>query len=828
MIPTANYGALVSLLAAALGLAISLAPAQAQDATSLDSEAVQLQFAFERVPWRDVIRWVAEEGDLALHYEDLPTGSFTYSDPNSFAYQDAIDRLNLFLLPQGYALVRSGKLLSVINLGDPRSMQQLDALAELVTADQLDERNSHDVVKCLFPLGELKAEDAVEELSVLSLMTTPAVFNKTNQIMITDSVAKLRNVKAILDAFTPSTLQNGTVIKSFPLEYVSAEDILVVARPHLGLATDEMIGIDVSLSADLQGKNIFVTGVEDKVKLIENLVASLDKPAGRITAEDGGSILQSHSVEGGNIDTIYNVLQTLLAGKSLRLSIDKEASAIVALASAEIQKEIADTVTQLKAADAAFEVIPLKTVDPYLAVSLLEQMLDLPETAKERERMGPDVPKIDADPGNMRLYVRGKKHQIEQIKKIVEGLDVAGTTDGEPLRVFPMKGKAAIEVLETTVKFWREENPVIFYPSENAASIDETERVTASDSAAASKLVTVSTNERDRLSPRYLTDNLDSQAPAIRCQLTARGLLLQCEDTSALSLFEDRLRTIAGPGDSIPSPPIVFYLKYTKPDDALQMLAELLDGGESAREGAAGTLINGYVSSSSSFLGSIVASREGTTTMMAGSITVVADSRLNRLIAQGTTSDIETIENYLKIIDKDSSITEIKTYGTSHVIELLHTSASEVADAIREAYAGRVGGGGATGPAGKQAQAAPTKEPQRDSKEEGEKKVAASKPVKNLEPQMTLAVHEPSNSLIVTAPEQLFLEVQELAMLIDSRSEQTMQVLSTEDSAMMQAIFQTGSSDSRSRSSNGRSSQDSSRSRNQSQISDLLRSKFGR
>lgn len=827
MTKTANFGAFVFLLAAAMGLAVYPSPARSQDSITKDPEAVQLQFAFERVPWRDVIRWVAEEGDLALHYEDLPTGSFTYSDPNAFAYQDAIDRLNLFLLPQGYALVQSGKLLSVINLGDPRSMQQLDALAELVTADQLEERSPHDVVKCLFPLGELKAEDAVEELSVLSLMTTPAVFNKTNQIMITDSVAKLRNVKAILDAFAPSTLQNGTVIKSFSLEHVSAEDILVVARPHLGLATDEMIGIDVSLSADLQGKNIFVTGVEDKVKLIENLVASLDKPAGRITVEEGGSILQSHSVEGGNIDTIYNVLQTLLAGKSLRLSIDKEAGAIVALASADVQEEIAATVTQLKAAEAAFEVIPLKTVDPYLAVSLLEQMLDLPETAKERERMGIDVPKIDADPGNMRLYVRGKKHEIDQIKKIVEGLDVAGTTDGEQLRVFPMKGKAAIEVLETTVKFWREENPVIFYPSEDEASIDETERVTASDSTS-SKLVTVSTNERDRLSPRYLTDNLDSQEPAIRCQLTARGLLLQCEDTLALSLFEDRLRTIAGPGDSIPSPPIVFYLKYTKPDDALRMLAELLDGGESAREGAAGTLINGYVSSSSSFLGSIVASREGTTTMMAGSITVVADSRLNRLIAQGTTSDIETIENYLKIIDKDSSITEIKTYGTSHVIELIHTSASEVAAAIREAYAGRMGGGGAAGPAGKQAQAAPQKEPQRDSKEEGDKRVAASKPVKNLEPQMTLAVHEPSNSLIVTAPEQLFLEVQELAMLIDSRSEQTMQVLSTEDSAMMQAIFQTGSSESRSRSSNNRSSQDSSRSRNQSQISDLLRSKFGR
>ncbi len=75
-----------------------------------------LQFAFEGAPWRDVIKWLATECDLALHVGNLPTGSFSYSDPNSFTHQEAIDRVNLFLLPQGFTLVRSGKLLSVIDL----------------------------------------------------------------------------------------------------------------------------------------------------------------------------------------------------------------------------------------------------------------------------------------------------------------------------------------------------------------------------------------------------------------------------------------------------------------------------------------------------------------------------------------------------------------------------------------------------------------------------------------------------------------------------------------------------------------------------------------
>ena len=139
-----------------------------ENASAVDPATVR--FSFAGVPWRDVINWIAEEANLALHVDSIPSGSFTYSDPSTFTHQAAIDRINLFLLPQGYTLVRNGNLLSVINLSDPRSLQQLDALATLIRVEELDERASHDVVKCLFPLGPLEAEEAVEELSAIKLM----------------------------------------------------------------------------------------------------------------------------------------------------------------------------------------------------------------------------------------------------------------------------------------------------------------------------------------------------------------------------------------------------------------------------------------------------------------------------------------------------------------------------------------------------------------------------------------------------------------------------------------------------------------------------------
>jgi type II secretory pathway component GspD/PulD (secretin) len=229
----------------------------------------------------------------------------------------------------------------------------------------------------------------------------------------------------------------------------------------------------------------------------------------------------------------------------------------------------------------------------------------------------------------------------------------------------------------------------------------------------------------------------------------------------------------------------------------------LLDGGESAKEAEAGTLVNGYVSSgsSSAYLSSIVTSREGTMTLIAGTITVVADSRLNRLIAQGTASDIELIEGYLRIVDKDGSITEIETYGTSHVINLINTRASEVAAAIREAYVGRVagvpGGGGppqrgSPRPGQREASGGERDDSQSRDERDDERRAAERRPggstPQNLEPKLTIAVHEPSNSLIVTAPEQLFKEVEALALMIDARNEQSVDVLQLANPAQIEFL----------------------------------------
>ena len=410
---------------------------------------------------------------------------------------------------------------------------------------------------------------------------------------------------------------------------------------------------------------------------------------------------------------------------------------------------------------------------------------------------------------------------MERIKKIVAQLDVpTGVGDSnDEIRLFPLRGKEAERLVKSAARFWRGANPIILHPPVYTSSTKRNERVVASGAASAQPMDVPNVKQENK-NPEVLAGDVRSPIPPIRCQLTPRGMLLQSLDAKALDQFYQHLQAISGPTSSVPSPPVVFYLKYTKPDEAVRLLSELLDGGESALEGEAGSLVNGVVSSpGSSLFGSLVVSRSGTTTLTSGTITVVADSRLNRLIVQGTDEDVEVVENYLKIVDKDNSITAIETYGRSHVIELFHTRASEVAATVREAYGSRVaasassrtGGqqGGISGRSGSSrsdsSRSGSSQSGQRSSSggressgdrggSDGGRGFSDRKPgsqsPKAPEPKFTVAVHEASNSLIVTAPEQLFKEVEALVKMIDSRNEQTVRIITKAQAGGIHSVLQ--------------------------------------
>jgi type II secretory pathway component GspD/PulD (secretin) len=549
---------------------------------------------------------------------------------------------------------------------------------------------------------------------------------------------------------------------------------------------------------------------------------------------------------------------------------DPKAGSIVALADDQVHQEIEKTIKEVQGPAVEFAVIDINRLDPYFVVNLIGELFGTNEETsnssssgyrsrdrdEDEEAAKPKGPRVDADPANRRLFVRGTADQIRQIRELVEGLGPQTTTSSrERLRLLPLASQRRQQILDAAERFWEGDNEIVILPGSSdidqestviekaihpmrpaaqaigsplpkstrpavatpapgrtkspskaapaqgldtaSPAADPTDRAEAQSPSPASGFVASAEQPGDATTLIAGKDGRAETSP-IRGRLVPQGILIESDDPDALDRFQEHLMDIATTSGRTPSPPVVFYLKYVTADQAVKMLADLFDGGKSLAMTPANGLVSGN-SSSDYYFGSLTSSKDGLTTVTAGTATIVSDARLNRLIIQGTTDDVATIEGYLKIIDKGESLTNIETAGRSHVIELLHTNAADMAAVIREAYAGRVATAGAKpGQPGAPGQPGQPPRPEdrgndgdrgRDGEGNRDRREMIDRPTRDKQPEMTVAVHQPSNSLVVTAPDSLFAEVELLVRAVDTRGERVIEVIPAGQGVDMESIL---------------------------------------
>ncbi len=772
---------------------------------SSGENAERLRFSFNGARWREVLEWLCEAGDLALHVNELPAGSFTYSDSEYFTVSEAISRLNLFLIPQGYVAVRRGRLLTVITLGDSRSLQQLDAIAENVTLEELEALDAHQVVKCFVPLNEINPADAIAELQPLALMTAPVSLPKSKQLLVTETVAKMRSVVQIISGMAAP--EESSIVRSFVLKHVNAETVLLVAGGHIGIPDNETSGLDITITTDVSGKRLFAIGNPEKIETLEQLLSVLDVPSEDAVNEEPSS-LRSHRVLGDNLQIVNDVLQTILADESIRLTIQPSTNSIVAFAPERVHRQIEQTIQELQSSTAEFAIVDLNGVDAYFAVSLIREMFgqSAGDTSgrldsgrgKSSSSSVTDTPtttgpRVDADPTKGRLFVRGTANEIEQIQTLVERLS-GGATSQDDTRLVPLTGPKRTEILQAAKQWWNEQGRLQIIPNATPLAPETIERAFHENDTTPSLAIYAASAEQTtepdtiNLDTKNLEDlgneNDCDQSPLVLGQLVPDGIIIQSNDLESLDRLENYIRSLSDESDRSASPPIIYYLKYVTAEEAVKMLADLLDGANELARVPGGNLVTGGSTSSTGYYGSFLFSRDGVTTVTMGTTTIVSDARLNRLIVQGTAAEVALVERYLKIIDKNSSITDIETAGRTHIIELQHTKAADVAQMVRSAFPDRIIAEQGTSPgAGRRGDQPGNNNGEsrggdnERSSGDGQRAEPAEKPTRGLEPKMAIAIHEASNSIVITCPDALFEEVGKLIESIDQRSEQIVEVI---------------------------------------------------
>ncbi|MCC6508396.1 MAG: hypothetical protein IT423_04770, partial [Pirellulaceae bacterium] len=424
----------------------------------LPVNSVRLKMNFQAMPWAEVLKWMCEQADLSLKADAMPPGSFTYRD-NSHDYSvgEALDIMSASLLGNGYSLVRRDRLLMVVDLEAPMVKNYIKELAEFVPIEQLDARGDFELVKCLFFLSRLNPDDAKKEVEqLLSLQGSVISLPSTGQIQVIDTAGVMRAVRALVQRAEDPESMRGSSIVAMPLKHITANEVLDVARPLLGLPEGANSNLDISLSMDTFGNTLFVNAKKtEDVQKLRDLVMHLDTAPtpveqGQIGRE--AAVVQVHEILGSDPELAFRVLSQRLASEpDVRMEMDKETNKLIVQARPTTHKEIDEVLLMLGGQGSNFEVLDLK-MDTQVAIAAIEKFFGLSKTGTA----DPTAPIIDGDLITRRLYVKANPKQLEQIKTLIEKMEASAANNdlGGNVRIIPLPPRKVDRALEQVERLW--------------------------------------------------------------------------------------------------------------------------------------------------------------------------------------------------------------------------------------------------------------------------------------------------------------------------------------------------------------------------------------
>ena len=808
---------------------------------------VKLKFNFRYAPWDTVLEWFAEQADLSLELANTPPGTFNYQDSHEYTPAEAIDLLNSVLLTKGFTLVRHRRLLMVINLEDGIPAN----LIEMVPAEELDDRGRYELMSSLFKLDDITAEDAEQEVrKLLGPQGSIVVLPQTGALLITETGGRLRMIRDLLKgAAKPPEEEEKPQLNELVLEHALAEEVLGVVRQLMGLPEDRNAAADGSLriATDTLGTRLFVTGTEENVEKIKEILKLVDVPNGL----DGtpGVIetpqLEVYSITAADPESVLKVMQTLMAGETeVRLDIDPKTGSLVALARPSQHATIKATIDQMQRDGRIIEVIQLRVVDPQLAVLSINKLFGI----TGEEGAGSRAPLVDADPVTAQLLIRGTESQVEQIQTLLDKMGEAGADDSEyaqaergNVRMIPLTGGSARSALDQLEMIWpsmRQNKIRVVSPS---AAVREMYNGSGRESIAPSGGPPAlnplglpgDLNQLNDLFQRFEirprqpappqgdgprdaspdTPPAKDSPPAeddpqaahfdSRFQLIAfqevpadedaaespedagdgpiskpgadiivapgpNGILIASEDLDALDEFEELLQMLASRGTS-GREYTVFYLKYARAEVAAELLNEILGGGTGGGGGAEGGGLFGDLASAAlgdtggGLVGSLLGlGGGGGAISTSGTVTMVADRRLNALVVEANANDLDLVEQLLEVVDQEASPEDVQTFARPRIIPVFYTNAEEIANIVRQVYSERLSGSG-----GNSRQRQPSPEEFIRALRGGRGGRGGGGSAQDEEQKITIGVDPRSNSLVVSAPEPLFQEVKALVEQLD-------------------------------------------------------------
>ena len=233
-----------------------------------EKDEKRFSMRFQNLSWDDVLDWYGKTSGLMPILTVKPKGQFSFMPPRldqKYTLAEITDILNEALTQQKLILIRR----QVSFITHP-SDEKIDASeVPRLELNELSSRGKTELVQVLFPLKSLTVEDTAPEIQrLLSPFGTVSSLSKANTLVVLDTAGNVSRIHNMIQDI------EGSYSSTLVCKHKKALEV----ADHLKtlLATLE-IEKAVTFAVDEKANSIKVTGPPEKVVLVKQMVAELDK-----------------------------------------------------------------------------------------------------------------------------------------------------------------------------------------------------------------------------------------------------------------------------------------------------------------------------------------------------------------------------------------------------------------------------------------------------------------------------------------------------------------------------------------------------------------------
>jgi type II secretory pathway component GspD/PulD (secretin) len=186
-----------------------------------DSEPANLRLNFNNVQLDQVLNYLSDAAGFIIVLDTQVHGTVSVISSHPMTRDEAVDLLNSVLNQNGYAAIRNGRTLTIVNKDDAKTRD--------IPVKQGNDPNAipknDEIVTQIIPVRYVDASQLVSDLSSFVSPQATIVANQAgNSIIITDTQENIRHLLEIISAID-SSAAGETEIRVFPLAYANPNDV---------------------------------------------------------------------------------------------------------------------------------------------------------------------------------------------------------------------------------------------------------------------------------------------------------------------------------------------------------------------------------------------------------------------------------------------------------------------------------------------------------------------------------------------------------------------------------------------------------------------------